>query len=420
MQTDCFPDSVAPWPRGTVSELAAINPRYPMKKGREYPFVEMASVGENFAGILRVESRPLEGSGLSRFKVGDTLFAKITPCPQNGKVAFVGGLAASFGLGSTEFIVLSPRPGTVARFLYHLACSHDVRGRAAARMEGSTGRQRVPDEVFTKRLLVPLPESDEQAAIARLLDAVDTSVDRTRTVVARAREVRRSLIQRVFAQGIRGEATRKTAIGRVPRSWDVVTVNSVVKTFQYGLSVPMESKGDVAILRMGNIQDGSVLLSDLKFVSLPEKDLAPYRLRKGDVLFNRTNSQEWVGKVGIYRHEAPAVFASYLIRLHSDESKVDNYYLGHVLASYGSQCRIKRYATPGVQQVNINATNLGKVMIPLPMGAEGLQEQREIAEMLESADSVIRKHEPLLSAQEQLKKSIMDDLLNGRVRVRDV
>jgi type I restriction enzyme S subunit len=171
MQTDCFPDATGTWPKGPVSNLAVVSPRYPMMKGREYPFVEMASVGENFAGILQFGTRTLEGSGLSRFKIGDTLFAKITPCPQNGKVAFVDSIPGDLGLGSTEFIVLSPRAGTVPRFLFHLACSHDVRGRAAARMEGSTGRQRVPDEVFTKRLLVPLPDPDEQAAIARILDA---------------------------------------------------------------------------------------------------------------------------------------------------------------------------------------------------------------------------------------------------------
>ncbi|MCU0731582.1 MAG: restriction endonuclease subunit S, partial [Hyphomonas sp.] len=263
-----------------MSELAVVNPRYPMKKGCEYPFVEMASVGENFSGILKLESRSLEGSGLSRFKSGDVLFAKITPCPQNGKIAFVNTLPNDFGLGSTEFIVLAPRADVVPRFVYHLACSDPVRGRAAARMEGSTGRQRVPEEVFRKRLLVPIPAPDEQAAIARILDAVDTAMERTRAAVERAREVKRALVQRVFSDGVRNEPVKKTAIGYLPKSWEVVPVNSVVGAFQYGLSVPMQSQGDTPILRMGNIQDGDVLLKDLKYVSLPESELAPYRLKR--------------------------------------------------------------------------------------------------------------------------------------------
>jgi len=262
-------------------------------------------------------------------------------------------------------------------------------------------------------------DPDQQAAITRILDAVDTSLECTRAAIDRAREVKRALVQRVFSEGTRGAASKKTALGRLPKSWDVVAVNSVVTSFQYGLSVPMEPKGELPILRMGNIQDGDVVLSDLKFVSLPPKDVAPYHLRRGDVLFNRTNSQEWVGKVGIYRHDDPAVFASYLIRVVPDAAMVDGYYLGHVLGSYQSQCRIKRYATPGVQQVNINATNLGKVLIPLPVGDGGLHEQREIAAMLEAADAVVRSREPVLAAQQALKKSLLHDLLTGRVRAQE-
>ena len=173
------------------------------------------------------------------------------------------------------------------------------------------------------------------------------------------------------------------------------------------------------ILRMGNLQDGEVVFSDVKYVSLPEKVIGPYVLNRGDVLFNRTNSQEWVGKVAIYRHDSPAVFASYLIRLRPDPTFVDSYYLGHVLGSHPAQCRIKRYATPGVQQVNVNATNLGKVLIPLPIGSDGLVEQQRIAALLEAANQRISSYEPILAAQQALKRSLMYDLLTGKVRVRN-
>ena len=111
------------------------------------------------------------------------------------------------------------------------------------------------------------------------------------------------------------------------------------------------------------------------------------------------------------------MFASYLIRLISDDTKIDGYYLGHVLGSYSAKCRVKRYATPGVQQVNINATNLGKVLIPVPLGKEGLKEQRDISALLEAADAVVRSYEPVLAAQSSLKASLMDDLLTGKIRV---
>jgi type I restriction enzyme S subunit len=272
-------------------------------------------------------------------------------------------------------------------------------------------------DIARVRFAVPA-QVDEQAAIARILDAVDTVLERTCAAVERAREVKRALTQRVLAEGLRGERQRKTAIGPVPQSWQVVPLSDVIAEFQYGLSVPMDQRGNLPILRMGNIQDGDVALTDLKYVSLPERVIAPCLLKRGDVLFNRTNSQEWVGKVGIYRHDTPSVFASYLIRVIPKAPEIDNYYLGHVLGAYSAQCRIKRYATPGVQQVNINATNLGKVLIPIPVGAAGLMEQQEIAALLEAARAVVSSYEPILAAQQSLKKALMHDLLTGRVRVR--
>lgn len=417
MQNDCFPEAPSEWVKRPISAIADINPRYPVKKGQLLPFIEMAAVAEQFGGIQSFEWRKFEGSGLARFRVGDTLFAKITPCPENGKVAFVSDLPAKYAIGSTEFIVLSPNVNCHPRFLYHLACAHAVRGRAASRMEGSTGRQRVPDDVFQKRLLIPVPSLDEQEYVATFLDAVDRAISKVLAATDRARDTKKALRQQLFTIGIRGEPQKKTTIGWIPSSWDVTTVRSVVTEFQYGMSVPMQTSGTLPILRMGNIQAGDVVLSGLKYVRLPERLTAAYLLRRGDVLFNRTNSQELVGKIGIFRSDETCVFASYLIRLKHDPTKVDSYYLGQLLDSHDAQCRIKRYATPGVQQVNINAKNLSKVLIPVPPGKTGLEEQREIAAILEQADATIRAFGPKLMALRELKRALMHDLLTGTVRI---
>lgn len=276
MQNDCFPEAVAEWPKAFVGRLADVNPRYRVKKGRDYPFIEMAAVGENFRGILSLDSRMLEGSGLSRFRVGDTLFAKITPCPENGKVAFVSYLPDDVGLGSTEFIVLSPRPGIDPRFLYHLACSHPVRGRAAARMEGSTGRQRVPEEVFTKRLLVPIPNSFERAAIARILDAVDTALERTRAAVERAQGLRASILADLLSHGVGedGKVRRDdrrpsdfvaTPLGRLPSAWGLSTVERSFD-LQNGFTLNAERRARFRkrrYLRVANVQRDALDLTDV-------------------------------------------------------------------------------------------------------------------------------------------------------------
>lgn len=342
------------------------------------------------------------GSNGNRKRIGNAVFVE-----QDAEFLF-----ASF--------LLAARPradsGITPEFFFRWLRSEQVQSYLSASSEGSTGLSNLSHSFFRK-MKIAFPQEDEQTAIARILDAVDAAIDRAREVATQAVEVKRALAQELFSKGTRGEQQKKTPIGLIPKSWEVKPVNAVVTNFEYGLSLPMHLKGATPILRMGNIQQGDVVMEELKYVTLSRALLERYSLKRGDVLFNRTNSQEWVGKVGIYRSDAPAVFASYLIRLHTDAEQVDNYYLGQLLNSYNAQCRIKRFATPGVQQVNINAKNLGKVLIPVPIGSTGLDEQNEIAALLEAADARSRSYAPVIATLGQLKKSLMHDLLTGSVRV---
>ena len=343
----------------------------------------------------------LVGSNGNRSRVGNAVFMR-----QDTDYIFASFLVAA-----------KPKQdcGLTPEYFFRWLSSEQVQGYLSASSEGTTGLNNLSQSFF-RSMAIPVPPPQEQAGITNILHSIDTALESTRATLNRAREVKRALVQRVFSEGLLRQPQKKTRIGVIPESWDVVPLCSVVSNFQYGLSVPMVGVGRMAILRMGNIQDGGVILDDLKFVNLPDKIIEPYVVRRGDVLFNRTNSQEWVGKVGIYRHDAESIFASYLIRLFPDRKKVDNYYLAHVLQSHSTQCRIKRYATPGVQQVNINATNLGKVLIPVPTGNTGMFEQCEIASLLEAADAMIRRFQTVLEAKSVLKKSLMHDLLTGRSR----
>ena len=324
-------------------------------------------------------------------------------------------LFASFLVGAKP----NARSGLDPAYFYRWLSSEQVQAYLSASAESTTGLANLSHN-FLKKMTIPKPPIEEQATIARVLDAVDTALERIRRAAVLALDYRRGLVQRVFSEGLYGEEQRKTPIGDIPKSWQVVPVRSVVDEFQYGLSVGMEESGSLPILRMGNIRDGGISFHDVKYVSLPEEVTKPYLLSRGDVLFNRTNSQEWVGKIGIYRCDRKAVFASYLIRLRHKVARINPYFLGHVLGSYSAQCRIKRFATPGVQQVNVNATNLGRVLIPLPVGERGLLEQRQIGTLLEAVESQIRSYEPILVAHEALRRSLMHDLLTGKVRVGDI
>jgi type I restriction enzyme S subunit len=345
----------------------------------------------------------LVGSNGNRARIGNTVLIR-------EKVNF---LFASFLLGARPV----KDAGFSSEWFFRWLETERVQAYLTASAEGSTGLSNLSHS-FLRSLTIAFPPTDaEQAVITRILDAVDNAIERTGSAVDAARNTKRALMAELCEKGTRGASLKKSVIGWIPTNWEVRTVSSVTSSFQYGLSVPMQRKGSLPILRMGNIQGGDVVFNELKYLDLPAHMTGPYLVQRGDILFNRTNSQELVGKVGIYRRNDGCCFASYLIRVVPDTALVDGYYLGHVLNSYNAQCRIKRYATPGAQQVNINATNLGKVLIPVPVGSKGIEEQREIAQILEAAHVLISSYQPKLSALEQLKKSLMNDLLTGSVRV---
>jgi type I restriction enzyme S subunit len=378
-----------PW--ATPTDLTSNNSKY-ISKTAEY--ISEAGLSECAAGLLPV------GSILytSRATIGAKAINQVPMATNQGFANFM--------------------PHNInGEYLFYLL---DVLTPIIKRLGAGTTFDEVSKREIRKIWCAVPRQEDEQETIARILDAVDTIIERTKESEGRDRTVKKALAQHLFEKGLRGETIQKTQIGPIPCSWTVVPINAVVDLFQYGLSVAMGSKGQYPILRMGNIQSGEILLENMKYVNLPEKIAEIYLLKRSDVVFNRTNSQEHVGKVGIYRSDERVVFASYLIRLMTDKSKVNNYYLGQLLNTYTAQCRIKRYATPGVEQVNINAKNLGRVLIPLPPNKDGLKEQEEIATILEQTDESIRSYGRVLDALNQLKKSLMHDLLTGKVRVKNL
>jgi type I restriction enzyme S subunit len=430
MQTDCFPEAVNDWDKSPVRVLAEINPRYPVRKGVEYPFIEMASVGENFTGIRNIETRRMEGSGLSRFKVGDTLFAKITPCPENGKVAHVESLPAEFGIGSTEFIVLSPKEGCHPRFLYHLVCCHEVRGRAAARMEGSTGRQRVPDEIFEKRLIVPIPSPEEQAAIARILDAIDTVIERTREAVKQAREVRKSLLNNLLSHGI-GKNKRvrnseleplaftSTPVGRLPSDWEI---SSVGKEFdiQTGFTLnegrrPRNQKRPY--LRVANVQRDFLDLREVKELEAGDAEFLRRSLKVDDLLVVEGHADSMqIGRCARVTEDAAGMtFQNHLFCLRAI-GKVTPYFGCLWLNSiYALKYWNARCATSS-GLYTINQRMLKRLIIPIPLPKEQETITAVVTAQRAHVESLISKLDRLVS----LKSSLMHDLLTGKVRTNNL
>ena len=203
----------------------------------------------------------------------------------------------------------------------------------------------------------------------------------------------------------------------LPKGWVWCKLEDIVCELKYGTSDKSSSVGKIAVLRMGNITNvGTIDYSNLVYSSNDE-DIEQYSLEKDDLLFNRTNSSEWVGKTAIYKEEQPAIYAGYLIRIRPLLISPD--YLNTVMNSsyYRDWCYDVK--TDAVNQSNINAQKLSQLMIPIPP----LKEQgRIVAEMdkwISLIDIVKNGKGYLLTVIKQAKRKILDLAIHGKLVPQD-
>ncbi len=208
---------------------------------------------------------------------------------------------------------------------------------------------------------------------------------------------------------------KKTKVGWIPENWEPQTLGSITNMSQYGLSMNALNGGNTAFLRMGNIVDGQVSFKNLAYVDIPDAVRSKYLIKMNDLLFNRTNSLEHVGKLGIVTKAKPAAFASYLIRFQLKESLAYPPFVAYLFSATEFRNRLKRLATPGVCQHNINQSELKRqFVIPIPP----LSEQKTIAEILSTWDEAIDQNRKLIDAKKRRKKALMQQLLTGKRRLK--
>ena len=202
----------------------------------------------------------------------------------------------------------------------------------------------------------------------------------------------------------------------IPQGWEWCRLRDVIYPPKYGTSSKSLSNGDVPVLRMGNIQDGEVVYDKLVFSNNVE-DNRKYLLQDGDLLFNRTNSAELVGKTAIFKGNRHVIYAGYLILLRP--IKTNSEYLNYIFSSPYVRSYCKEVKTIGVQQCNINAEKVSQLLVPIAPFEEQMRIVDKIKEVLPSVDkySISQYNLDLLnvSLSECLKKSILQEAIQGRL-----
>jgi len=271
------------------------------------------------------------------------------------------------------------------------------------------------------KLWVTVPaDTREQIAIAEALALADSAIVAGQQSIAKAERLQKGLMQQLLTGRLKPDGTPRRDsdfkeddhFGSLPRRWQSARVKNLIASCEYGLSRAMSEHGQYPIFRMNNIERGRMVAAPLAYIDLSPDDFARYRVRRGDILFNRTNTVELVGKVGIFALEGDFVFASYLVRLVANDEN-DPRFLNYYLNSFEGQKRIAAKVTPSIGQANINTRSLKSVWAVKPPR----DEQSAIADRLDAFFELVTAKEQKIAALQRLKKSLMQNLLTGRIRL---
>ncbi len=382
-----------------VSLGEAVKPTRPRVKPSDYP--ELPSIGmehieaHSMKLLGTVPAKTMKSSAV-HFKAGDVLYGRLRP--YLNKV-----YRPSFeGLCSAEFIVLPENDRLDGAYLqYFLNSGAFVR---YATHQNAGDRPRVDfDQLAAYK--IPLPGIDDQrrvvAEIEKQFSRLDEALANVRSAMARLSAYRASVLS-----GVQTGAICEMNHG----DWPARTIEELATKVQYGSSAKTSAIGKgIPVLRMGNIENGELVLEDLKYLPINHAEFPELLLKPGDLLFNRTNSPELVGKVAVYRgNPSPCSFASYLIRLRFTDEVVPDF-VAYVLSSPFGRAWVRSVVSQQVGQANVNGTKLKTFQIRVPP----VQAQRDLVAEGERHLSLIRIMEAQFVAAE-----LRSDRLRNRLLAR--
>lgn len=342
----------------TVVDPSALDPQTP------YLGLEHIERGGTITGRSTVAESELKSAKFA-FTTEHVLYGKLRP--YLGKVA-----RPNFeGICSTDILPVKPGSSLDRGFLIHYLRQPGMVAFASSRSSGANLPRLSPNELGKIRL--PLPPISEQRRIAAILDQADA-----------VRAKRRQVLAHLDALP---QATFRNMFGSPPHwggSWSIDSIGSMAASIQYGTSGRAGAEGDWPVLRMGNLtDDGRLALADLKYMNLSDEEIPKFTVRRGDMLFNRTNSADKVGKTSVVHTDQPFAYAGYLVRVRFDEPGTADYVATYLASDHGRAVR-RRLAKAAVNQANINAKEMAAIRIAVPPSSL----RANFAERLES----IRQH----------------------------
>lgn len=372
------------------------------------PYVE---IGDVSAGkwIYEVKDKPAPIGAIQAIE-NDICISNVRPTRQ-AVVKLKEDAAVSAG-----FTVVRDKGNTEWPFVFQVVKQKHFFDRLGVLATGSTYPTCSSDDVLSFEFsLPPLPE---QHKISAILGSVDKAIEKTRAVVEQTRSLKRGMMQELLTRGIPGrhKKFKKTPVGEIPAEWAVVRLGDIAHV-QTGIAKNAKNRPEnmikVPYLRVANVQDGYVDLSEIKLIEVDSESIERYQLRKGDVLFNEGGDNDKLGRGCVWEAQiSPCLHQNHVFAVRCS-SKLTPYYL----ATYAASPKGKEFFLSSAKQTtnlaSINSTQLKSFTIPLPP----LREQQDIMDMFKQLDNRISADAAVLDGLGRMKDTLMQNLLSGKIRV---
>lgn len=332
------------------------------------------------------------------------------------------GLVHEDGIMSSAYVRLTPK--RLIDICFFFRQYFDLYQRGIYNQLGAGVRSTLgPTDLL--ELSVVVPPLDEQAAIVRFLDYMDRRIRKyisaKQKLIKLVEEQKQAIIHRAVTRGLDPNVRLKPSgvewLGDVPGHWEVMPIKRAFLSMEYGISESASDTGKIRFLTMGHLKDGRVSVPATGGVDSVDSSLL---LHAGDLLFNRTNSSDLVGKVGLFvGYESPVTCASYLVRMRP-RSNHEPEYLNAVLNEATFLSIARREAIPSLHQSNLNPTRYGRLQVALPPKGE----QQAILQVLQQKTGDLIKG--IISAQREIsllreyRIRLIADVVTGKFDVRDV
>ena len=381
------------------------------------PFAAMAAIPQGGAYEPTFTSRPPDAiSSGTYFERGDILVAKITPSFENGKQALVRNLPEPYGYATTEVIPLRPREaGHDPRLLFFYLLHPDVRHIVAERMEGSTGRQRVPESVLLD-LPMPILDFSEQTAMANALELLQNALTANSRCEAMARDLKRAAMRALFTRGLRGEAVKETEIGPMPESWTPRTILDLCD-IRSGATPPKSVteywRGDIPWVSGKDLKQ-SALDDTIDHISSEGADVGSRMAPAGSVLL-------LVRGMGLAK-DLPVAVINRPMAFNQDVKALitQGEYSGSFLRSAIYVCKerlLGRIVSSAHGTMTLNLNDVENFQIPCPSTPA---EAEEIVAVLDTIGRKVDLHRRKRVVLDDLFKALLHKLMTGEVLIADL